>query len=59
MTLYFNYVSFFVNSVYGDSISDEGRAALEMMEDEMNSKRGPDEHNLTVYVDEFDDYDEW
>ena len=51
MTLYFNYVSFFVNSVKGNSLSDEGRATLEMMEDEMNSKRGPDEHKLRVKFD--------
>ena len=57
MTLHSNYESFFVNSVWGNSLSDEGIAALEMMKDEMNSKRGPDEHNLsfrTFCLDEFD-----
>ena len=45
MTLYSNYVSFFVNSVYGNSLYVEGIVALEMMKDEMNSKRG---HKLEV-----------
>ena len=65
MTLYFNYVSFFVNSVRWNSISDEGIAALKMMKDVMNSKRGPGELKLSVYFDdesgqsdEFDESDE-
>ena len=33
----------------GTQISDEGRAALRMVKDEMNSKRGPDERDCTIY----------
>ena len=51
-------LSFFVNSVRWNSISDEGRAALEMMEDEINSKRGPGELKLSVYVEPFDECDD-
>ena len=40
VTHYSNYVSHFLNSVHWNSISDEGKAALEMMKDEINSKRG-------------------
>ena len=37
----------------GNLLSDEGIAALKMMRDEMNSKRGPDEHKLEVDVELF------
>ena len=48
VTHYSNYVSPFVNSVRWNSISDEGRAALEMMVDEMNSKQGPDKDKIKL-----------
>ena len=57
MTLYTNYVSFFVNSVHLNLISDEVRAMLEMMKDEMNSKRGPDEQKLHIIRFLFDELD--
>ena len=48
--IFINYyhVLFFVNSVQRNNISDEGKAALVKMEQEMDSKRTPYEDKLNI-----------
>ena len=50
--VFINYyhVLFFVNSVWRNNISDEGEAALVKMNQEMNSKRTPNEDKLELYI---------
>ena len=50
--IFINYyhVLFFVNSVFGNNISDEGEAALVKMKQEMNSKRTLNEDKLELDI---------